>query len=198
MVKLPGSSKEKGLQGKGLRRLVAALWGLGVVCLLVLGAGSGHAEEVNMENKLKVAFLLNFAKFTSWPSAVFSEPAAPFHFCVSGEDPFGAALNGLEKKQVGGRSIQIDRVANISRAMDQCQLVYLSPSEKNRLGQYLKAAKGKPILMVSDIPGFAKAGGTIELGRDQERLVFTVNNQAAKSSRLQLSSSLLQLAREVL
>lgn len=194
MVKLPGGSKG----GRSLR-LDAALWSLGVLCLLLLGAaGTGLAGEASTENKLKVAFLLNFAKFTSWPPAVFSPSAASFHFCVSGEDSFGAALNGLEKKQVGGRSIQIEHVTDISRAMDQCHLVYLSPSEKHRLGQYLQAAKGKPVLLVSDLPGFARAGGTIELGKDQGRLVFIVNNQAAKSSDLQLSSALLQLAREVL
>lgn len=185
-------------KGTLLPGLAALLWGLGVLCFLWFGGTAAHAEELSMESKLKVAFLLNFAKFTTWPPGAFSGPAASFRLCVSGDDPFGAALNDLEKKQVEGRSIQIERFGNIGKEMGRCHLVYLGLSEHNQLGRYLQATAGKPILIVSEIPGFARAGGMIELRKEEDRMGFVVNNKAAQEAGLQLSSSFLHLAQEVL
>ena len=193
MARMPNLSK-----GKWLHRLASVLRVLEVLCFLWCGGRPAYAEEESMESKLKVAFLLNFAKFTTWPSGAFSGPAAPFYFWVRGNDPLGTALNGLEKKQVHGRAIQVQRFSNISKEMGRCHLVYLGPSEDNQLGKYLQVMAGKPILMVSETPGFARAGGMIELRREEDRLGFVVNNKAAQVSGLQLNSSFLHLAQEVL
>ncbi len=48
--------------------------------------------------------------------------------------------------------------------------------------------------MVSRIPDFAQSGGTIELFRKEGRVRFIINLDAARHSRLEISSRLLNLA----
>ena len=56
----------------------------------------------------------------------------------------------------------------------------------------------KPVVTVSDIEGFASAGGIFELRNKDGRQAFIVNNSKARESGIQISSSLLNLAIEVL
>jgi hypothetical protein len=49
-----------------------------------------------VEYKIKAAFLLNFAKFITWPDQTFTSPQQPFSFCVLGQDPFGTALTPMQ------------------------------------------------------------------------------------------------------
>jgi len=166
--------------------------------MLVSGAmGDAHANHRNVENKLKVAFLLNFAKFTSWPPKVFAAQG-PFLLCVDKADPFDGALQVLANKQVAGRQIQLRYSTRNANTIAPCHLLFFSVSESKKMEQRLCAVQNRPVLTVSDIPGFAQAGGIIELRRQGKRMGFVVNNQAAKSVGLHLSASLLQLALEVL
>lgn len=191
MERSPGASEVP-------RWRVVVLWGLSLLWLASAGESLGFTGTENLENKLKVAFLLNFAKFTSWPANVFAAPQQTFQLCVGKVDPFDGALDGLAGKQVGGRSIQILHLKSGSPSMNQCHLVYLGQTEVDRQAPLLRAVNQRPVLTISDIPGFAEAGGTIEFRRQGDRLAFVVNNHAAKASGLQLSSSLLHLALEVL
>jgi len=166
--------------------------------LLVMRTAPVSAEESAQEQKLKVAFVLNFAKFTSWPPQSFSDSQTPFLVCVGGEDSLGTALGVLADKQIAGRTIHVERLTGRSKNVEKCHLYFLGASEQDRLQQSLQTVGKKPILMVSDIPGFAAAGGTIELRTIGDRVGFVVNNRAAKGAGLHLSASLLQLAQEVL
>jgi hypothetical protein len=63
--------------------------------------------------------------------------------------------------------------------------------------QPLQAAKGSPVLVVGDSPGFARAGGMIGLIADNGSVLFEINPRAAEESHLKISSKLLALARIV-
>jgi len=51
-----------------------------------------------------------------------------------------------------------------------------------------------PILSVSDIADFTRAGGMIDLVEVEQRIRFNINLSAARRARLRLSSQLLKLA----
>lgn len=156
-------------------------------------AATVTAAERDLEYKLKAAFLLNFAKFTTWPVGISRQN---FTLCVLGEDPFGAAFTGIESKTIAGKPIELVLTRDITQT-GKCQLVYVSASEGGQLDRILQAFNGRPVLMVSDIDAFAADGGIIEFVT-QDRLGFIINLTQAKRAGLKINASLLNLAAKVL
>jgi hypothetical protein len=112
---------------------------------------------------------------------------------VAGDNPFGTALNGVEAKKIGGRTARVVFVDSLKK-VSQCHLVYVSASEKNDLDNLINRLGQKPVVTVSDLPGFIEAGGSIEFVPQEDRLGFIVNQSALKKRSVQVSSSLLNLA----
>lgn len=165
--------------------------------LLLGGTTLSRAEQTDLEYKVKAAFLLNFAKFTTWPKPSVSNEAT-FSLCVVGEDPFGAALHGIEDKQIEGRKITLRHPAPTSEGIGQCRILFVSRSEQANLSRIFKSIGGQPVVTVSDIEGFAAAGGIFEFKDRDGRLSFVINNGKAKESNIRISASLLSLAIDVL
>lgn len=152
------------------------------------------AEEV--EYKVKAAFLLNFAKFITWPASV--QPVDAFTLCIVGADPFGAALAGIEAKEVGGKRVQLRYPAATADELGQCRMVFVSRSEQKQVVRLVAQLGSTSVVLVSDIDGFVESGGTFEFKDQGGRLSFIINNSKAKKQGLNISSSLLNLALEVL
>jgi hypothetical protein len=155
-----------------------------------------RAEDGAQEYKLKAAFLLNFARFTSLPDEAFKNTKSPLVFCIAGKDPFGSAVSSLEAKQVNGRSIQLRYPQTIGEG-EGCQIIFIPSTEKDRMEEFIGFCKDKPVISVSDIDGFAAKGGIFEFRNTADHLSFVINNKAAKEKGIRISSSLLSLALEV-
>lgn len=154
------------------------------------------AAEVVQEYQLKAAFLVNFAKFITWPEEVLPADQGEFILCVAGADPFGAALAGVEKKTIGGRAIRVVHAGSLKQTPD-CQMLFVSRSEKDNLDLLAANLARKAVVTVSDIPHFIKAGGHIQLVTSGSRLTFLINHTAMKEQGLQADASLLNLAATV-
>ncbi len=165
---------------------VAATW-----AAVFMGVGVAAAGAVPLEYRVKAAFLYHFAQLTRWPG----EGEGALRVCVLGEDPFGPALERLEGKRVRGRRISVGRCS--SGGACDCEVVFVSRSERGRLAADL-ARLGPGVLTVSDIPGFAGAGGMIELVLVDGKVRFRINRGAAERAGLRLSSRLLHLAEDVI
>jgi hypothetical protein len=160
--------------------------------------GALRAEDRELEYKVKAAFLLNFARFTTWPESSVNKADLQFSLCVLGSDPFGPALNGVDSKEIAGKNVQLRHPSTVADGLSQCRLLFVSKSEQANLKRILTAIAGQPIVTVSDIEGFASSGGTFEFKDKDGRLSFVVNNTKAKECGMRISSSLLNLAVEVL
>ncbi|MGE3551117.1 MAG: YfiR family protein, partial [Geobacter sp.] len=95
-----------------------------------------------------------------------------------------------------GKKVIIRRLTSLERAAE-CQLLFIAASEQRRLQTVLGRLRELPLLTVSDIDGFAFAGGMLELTMDRNRLTFIANNRQAKRQGLKISSQMLKLAREI-
>ena len=173
-------------------------------CMLAMSTGSADAwaasespspaaAAASREYLIKAAFLYSFAKFTVWPIEAFSDPQAPLRLCILGEDPFGAALESIEGKSIKNRPLAIIRIAQVADA-ERCHILFVSTSEEERLRAILDDLRERPILTISDIPNFARAGGTINLKTVEDRIRFDINVDAANAADLRISSKLLRLA----
>lgn len=155
--------------------------------------GQGQAGEY----QVKAAFLFNFGKFVEWPEASFAERNSPFSICVLGEDPFGKTLDEtIQGKQLSNHPVRITRTMDPAVAR-QCQIVFVSGSEKPQLSAVFHALCGSNALLVGEIPGFAAAGGAIELTFEDNHVRFAINPGAIRRAGLQISSQLLALAKIV-
>jgi hypothetical protein len=148
-----------------------------------------------VEYEVKAAFLYNFAKFVQWPADAGS--GASVHLCVLGRDPFGSLLeSGLSGKTLGDKPIEIDRVSE-PRQLSNCQVVFISSSERPQAAAILEALTARPILTVSEIPEFAAMGGMVNFYIEDRRIRFEINPKSAARSGLRISSQLLKLSRIV-
>jgi hypothetical protein len=159
------------------------------------GAARGDTPE-SREDAVKTAFLYHFAKFVDWPSESFKNEASPFVLGIVGVDPFGAALEALKEKKVKGRKLVVRKLPRLEN-YDDCQILFISGSERGNLRAILSTLKNQNILTVSDIDRFANQGGMIGLLSAGNNVTFEINTDTVQQSKLKFSSQLLKLARIV-
>ncbi|HEX4645009.1 MAG TPA: YfiR family protein, partial [Verrucomicrobiae bacterium] len=75
-----------------------------------------------------------------------------------------------------------------------CQVLFISASERKRFPEILDALRGKCILTVSESDRFIQAGGMINFIIVDRKVRFQINNQPARKAGLTISSDLLNLA----
>lgn len=144
------------------------------------------------EHEIKAVFLFNFAQFVDWPPDAFADPAAPLVVGIYGEDPFGRLLDeAVHGETAHGRPLIVRRFRR-GQDFGDCQILFVSEREFSRWGAIRSRLAGQNILTVGESPGFAEAGGMIELYNDGQRIRLRVNLTAARSAGLQLSSKLLR------
>jgi len=145
------------------------------------------------EQLLKAVFIFNFAKFTRWPENVWQAQDAPLILCTAGEDALVDALDQLGGKSIQGHPVSMRRLADMPSA-GRCHVLYVAGSEQKHVTDIIESVRREPVLTVSELPSFGRRGGIIELYREEERIRFIVNLNAANGAGLEFSSRLLNLA----
>ena len=148
------------------------------------------------EYAAKAAFLLNIAKYATWPPSAFPDASAPIVIGILGDDPFGSALDRV----VSGRVINDRRVTvrRSKRAADLrgAHVVFISPSEGERAAGVCASLAESGTLCVGDTES-AASFTAVTFSVESGRIAFTVNLASARRSNVAISSKLLQLARKV-
>jgi hypothetical protein len=176
--------------------LTRILFVLALAAVLV-SPRDGAAAQPLSAYEVKAGFLVNFAKFTTWPADVFEGDTAPILIAVVGADPFGKALDhAVRGQKAGERPIQVKRVGSRDD-LSAYQIVFIASSEQKQLEQILRGLEGSATLPVSDIEGFSEAGGAIELVMEGSRVRFEVNVGNSDRRRVKVSTRLLALATKV-
>ncbi len=166
-----------------------------ILSTLIAGlAPAVPGQEVASDAQVKAAFMVNFAKFLEWPPEAFAGRDAPLTLCVAGRGPIGSALSAYERRVVQSRELRV-RSSVTPEELRGCHMVFVGESDERQMLQILRAAAGLPLVTVSDIDGFADAGGTIGLVDAGQRVQFEVNVASAHRANVRVSSQLLRLAR---
>jgi len=167
-----------------------------LILLLLIPAWLAPAWAAPTEYQLKAVFLLNFARYATWPDTVLPEEA-DIDICVVGRDPFGSHLAGLESRQAQGHAVRI-HYPETPEAARECEVVFVAASEQRRLNVILRELAGAPVLTVSDIEGFVEAGGAIGFVTQDDRVRFDINRDTLARDGIKLSAQLLKLARRLI
>lgn len=152
------------------------------------------AADEYREQRIKTAFLVNFAAFVTWPSGTFADASSPIELCILANDAFGTVLADVaKKKSVNDRPLRISRVFNVED-MRRCHIAYLEDAEAASAN--LAALAGYHVLTVYEQES-AQDNGVIRFFLDEGRVRFEINVAAARRESLKLSSKLVSLARVV-
>jgi hypothetical protein len=147
--------------------------------------------------EVEAVFLFHFSQFVDWPVQAFPDSSSPIVIGVLGSDPFGAALDDVVRgEMVKGRPLVVRRFQRIEQLTD-CHILFVSRSERARLEPIVQTLKGRSILTVSDLEGFAGDGGVIGFVLVDNKIRLRVNLEAARDAGLTLSSKLLRPAQIV-
>lgn len=101
---------------------------IGAYLLAISGVCLSYAAEPSQAYQLKAGFLVNFARFITWPEKSFASPEADIVFCVVGENPFGKALDGVHQKKIGNRYLRVVYAPSFG-SIPPCHLLYVAQSE---------------------------------------------------------------------
>lgn len=167
--------------------------------LVVLGLARGHSQELatTNPNKVKAAFIRNFAHYITWPSNSFSSGTEPWHVGVLGSNPFGDLL---EKTFAGrteqGRSFQVSRAETLA-ALLPCHILFIAEQDPVKRRAVLAKLHGKPVLTVGDAPDFLQEGGVIRFSV-ADHVEMSINIDEAHLDGLEIPSQLFEVSAEVL
>ncbi len=179
-----------------VRRLSLTGLVIGVVAGLLAGRGDVHAQKPS-EYRVKAAYLYGFGRFVDWPTTAPAAAGKAFVVCVLGDDPFGRLLDDVASDAVmKDKPVAIRRISRVEES-GSCHTLFIGASEDARLGRILDALGERPVLTVSDAPGFARRGGMIGFFLDDNRVRFTVNLAATQEAGLRMNSELLRVAADV-
>jgi hypothetical protein len=162
-------------------------------------AGHGQAADSQpTEYQLKAAYLYHFAQFVDWPPAAFPQPNAPLIIGVLGENPFGKDLpHTVEGKVLNNHPLMVQEYHSLAEITNNCQILFISSSEKKRLPEIFAALKGTSILTVSEVDHFTDNGGMVDFVLENDRIRFQINETTVEKAGLKMSFKLLSLASKV-
>lgn len=174
------------------------LWTIALLCMLhPLGLVASQELAPANPNRVKAAFLRNFAHYVNWPVDAFPDSSTPWHVCVLGPDPFGDILEtSLKGRMEQGRSFEVFRAETLDQ-LPSCQIVFLTYKDDARRRAVLDKLKNKPILTVGDAPEFLREGGTIRFQVD-DRVRLSINLDQARVAALVIQTRMLEVSSEVL
>lgn len=196
MTGLPTSKWRPGAAASGRPPGRWQLRGVALAAVLAsLIAASAARPDVGVgEYELKAAFVVNFTSFVHWPPAGAERLGPSFPICVFGPDPFGTAFEPFAGVTVEGRPLIVRTVVSAEEVRDTCAIVFVTAPEASQVSTLLALLRSSPVLTVSDLPGFAAAGGMIEFHTRSGRIRFAINREALAASGLQAEARLLKLA----
>jgi hypothetical protein len=162
--------------------------------LLLAGPDMSAQTAPSKEYQVKAVFLFNFAQFVEWPPAAFGDGNSPLVIGVLGDNPFGTYLDEtVRDEKVGNRPLEVRRYQRVDE-IKTCHVLFVGVSEANRLELILASLKDRSILIVGDSNDFVQRGGMIQLASSQSRIRLRINEGAAKTANLTISSKLLRSA----
>jgi len=185
----PSASAER---TPGIRERLRLLSGILAVCMCALTLTPAISRSQNVHDEMG-ELLFNITKFVQWPWDLIGD-RNQITFAIFGDDDLtGVLATALSTKNVNGRRVFVRCVGRV-QDLKNCQIVYISTSQEERVREVLDALRGQSVLTVAHLQGFAAEGGMVEFAQDTLRARFSINLSSVKRARLTISSKLLVLA----
>lgn len=169
-------------------------WAVGVLlCVLALNALAGQFEY-----QVKAAFLYKFGAYVEWPEQTFAQANSPVIIGVMGSDAVADELAQMSSgRNINGRPVNV-RKLHQGDAITGLHILFIARTDSSRMAATLTAAKGLPLLVVTETDPPLMSGGVINFVIDGEKVRFDVALPSAEVNNIKLSARLLTVARKVI
>jgi hypothetical protein len=150
-----------------------------------------------LEDEVKATFVYKFTPFVDWPASAFESSQAPLSICIVGDDQVAKMIDQAAAGQKDGDRPIVMRHLDRVEPNSPCHVLYAAASPRQTVAQALAAVEGRPVLTVTDLGTSPTAKGMIAFVMQDNRVRFDIDEKAANSAGLMISSRLLGLARNV-
>jgi hypothetical protein len=174
----------------------ALAWAFAIIAIASwTGPGQAQDPQGDLEQRVKAAFLYQFAAYVEWPPAAFANADAPVTIGIVSAD---ALADELEKMVVGrtvaGRLVAVKRL-RAGELPAAVHILFVGGADAGRLSKIARG--GQPVLTVTESDGALAHGSMINFVLVDRRVRFEVALDTAQKSGLRLSSRLLAVAQDV-
>lgn len=156
----------------------------------VIGA-STNASAQTTNFKVYSLFVLNIAKYTSWPSM-----PSELQITVLGKSKVYDEL--LKHSSINGIPLKI-RQAEDAKEIGDVQIVYLSDGKSGSLEDLVKITQGRSVMIITEREGLVKKGAAFSfLVTENNNLRFDLNSTELEKRNIKVAKNLSGLANSVL
>lgn len=168
---------------------------VGLIVCLLLPFTAAKAELISSSDAGKRTmskFMINLAKFVTWPDNKFAAESEPYKYCLMGDDPFSGELDSaMADKQAKSRGFQIERLGlGDVDAAKSCHVVFLGVAAADQATDVIDSLSGLPILTVGEADKFAQYGGMVGFIGEGRKVALAVNQARLEGAGLKASSRL--------
>ena len=136
------------------------------------------------EYDVKAIFLMKITQYIEWPHIDTIDESKPFVIAVLGDNPFGTVLDDVflsGERKIKNRKVKVYYFDEIEK-IDNCNILFISRSEENKLNEILSSIKDKPILSVGDAKNFGEKGVHINFYLVKNKTKFELNESSVDAA----------------
>lgn len=165
--------------------------------MLMFAAAAARGQDPAVsEQALKAVLFYKLPPFVYAASG--ADKRVTLLMCTLGESPLGGNMHSLPGQLADGRRVEFKGLPS-GGDIGECEFIFIGRSESGLIDSVLRRAQGRRVVTVSDIEGFALAGGMVEfaLRGDGSGIQILINRKAAQKQGIEFNAQLLRLARIV-
>ena len=182
---------------RGFLRALGACALAAAVSALAVDSSLAQSEVQASEYRVKAAFLYKFGAYIEWPDGSFSRPDSPLVIGVAGADALAEDLAQIVAgRNVNGRPVSVRKV-RAGGSLEGVHILFIGREDGGRLAEFLAAARGRPVLTVTESEDTLPPGSMINFVVVDDKVRFDVALVPADLGSLKISSRLLAVARKV-
>jgi uncharacterized protein DUF4154 len=173
-----------------LRALISVL-----LCIAMAAPAMAQPDPdaVAAQQRIEAAYLYKFGSYITWPDSAFAGADSPLVIGVAGADTLAQDLSTLVAgRDIGGRPVRVRRIQP-DDSLDGINILFVG----TRSDALFSAARGLPILVVTDGADGLARGASVSFVLVDDRVRFDVALDAAQQNGLKLSALLLSVAHNV-
>jgi len=193
LLKVIGAPRLRYRQLAGLLLMLCPLWGNAIAVA---------DEDAERLKSVKAAFILNVARFVTWPPEVFEKEDTPYTLCLYRTNSLGSAIESIRGKRVSTRHLRVSTINKLEESLD-CTILFIPLMEAPHFKAEVQSTFQRPLLTITDltakdaITGVSHKGVMVSMVREKARIGLEVDLQQTRNAGLQVSSQLLKLVRIV-
>lgn len=159
--------------------------------------GAETIDRPDVERQVKAAYLYKFGSYVEWPEQTFASADSPLRIGVIGEDALADELAQLTAgRTINGRPVIVRKLRR-EDSISGLNVLFIGQSTAGRTAGILAAAKGQPMLTVTESDDALALGSMINFVVVDGKVRFEIAPRTAGQGNLSISARLLAAAYKV-